>query len=204
MNNKKHNSIAREIHDLIANSNLNDRFKFRWVKGHSNKTGNDTADKLARKATTLNLKTAFNRIPDSFLKNFVQGVIHLDWQENGARNQLVDDFIPLIKNFLNNKQFKISFQITQLLTGHSNINSYLHRFGFKQTNNCPCDQDTLQTIEHLLFFCPFYDTERAHLERMVLQEGGNWPCKRNMLIDNKNIYLQLISFIFSANLLLDN
>jgi len=67
-----------------------------------------------------------------------------------------------------------------MVTGHDNINSYLHRFRIKETPKCTCgNQD--QTIDHLLFECELLRKERKVLTTNVLKTNV-WPISKSELI----------------------
>lgn len=202
-NNKKHNSLARNIHDYIYNNNQGSKFKFIWVKGHSDLKGNDQADKLAKQATKLGLNVSYSKVPESYLKNKINSILISEWQrewEIDDKGRHVFKFIPSISKFLQNKHFKITHQLTQLLTGHGGLNAYLRRFNIQTNENCDCGQNVPQTVDHLLFWCPHLDNDRTPLERRVLLDGHNWPCEGNTLIDNRKIFLDLLTFLENTNL----
>lgn len=60
----------------------------------------------------------------------------------------------------------VSFFWTQFLTGHSYCRSYLHPFKISDTNTCPCDDSTEQTMKHILTQCTKFIKERLDYELM--------------------------------------
>jgi len=82
------------------------------------------------------------------------------------------------------------------MTGHGNIQSYLHRSKIIDSPQCPCKQD-IQTVDHLIFQCERLKYERVMLKNTVLK-AGNWPISKSELI-NKNLK-QFIRYINSMDL----
>jgi len=69
---------------------------------------------------------------------------------------------------------------TLMVTGHGNINSYLHRFRIRGTPTCPCGTQD-QTIHHLLFECELLRKERNVLTTNIFKTDV-WPVSKSELI----------------------
>ncbi|XP_067128674.1 uncharacterized protein [Centruroides vittatus] len=131
-----------KAHNIIANSHHDHNITFSWVRGHSNNTGNDAADVMAKKAARSQLDFAYTKIPKSTIKNWNYQHAIQQWQEewNGSlTGRLTFKFISDINRRLQMKHFTPSFPMTQLLTGHGNLNAYLNRFHLQNSEACSCD-----------------------------------------------------------------
>jgi hypothetical protein len=82
------------------------------------------------------------------------------------------------------------------MTGHGNIQSYLHRLKIIVIPECPCKQG-IQTVDHLIFQCKRPKNEREILRNNVLKVG-NWPVSKSELT-NRNLK-QFIRYINSMDL----
>jgi len=67
-----------------------------------------------------------------------------------------------------------------MVTGHGNINSYLHRFKISDTPSCPCGTQH-QTTDRLLFECEILRKERNDLTTTILKTDV-WPTGKPELI----------------------
>ncbi|XP_023223857.1 uncharacterized protein LOC111625059 [Centruroides sculpturatus] len=71
---------ARMNH-LAQNLNKRRNITFYWVPGHTGIRGNEEADKLAKRAATLNTNYAFSRIPPTYVNKYISERILDNWQE---------------------------------------------------------------------------------------------------------------------------
>ena len=78
----------------------------------------------------------------------------------------------------------LNTSVTTIMSGHGNVQSYLHRLKFIGNLECPCKQD-IQTVDHLIFQCERLKNERGMLKKSV-NKAGNWPISKSELI-KKNL-----------------
>lgn len=62
--------------------------------------------------------------------------------------------------------------LSQLRTGMARVNSYLYRIGAAESDTCECGQGA-ETIEHFLFRCTKWDTQRENMRRIRQANIGN-------------------------------
>ena len=67
-----------------------------------------------------------------------------------------------------------------MVTGHGNINSYLHSFKVSDTASCPCGTQD-QTTDRLLFECELLRKERNDITTTILKTDV-WPTVKPELI----------------------
>jgi len=65
-------------------------------------------------------------------------------------------------------KLNLTHNFTLTVTGHGNINSYLHRFRIRETPTCPCGTED-QTTDHLLFECELLRKEQNVLTTNILK-----------------------------------
>lgn len=194
---KRKQPLSFKINQLLLKPDLNNKIKFCWVPSHSGNPGNDLADKLARNVKHTVNKLTYNAIPISALKRNLSRNSILNWQEQwncSEKGRRTFCFFPNIDERLR-KTFQPNFHLTQLLTGHGNFREYLNRFNIRDTNYCDCDNVTVQDVNHLIFNCQKFVSYRVALERKVIGEGENWPCRLDTFVRKKNILSAFEHFV---------
>jgi hypothetical protein len=68
---------------------------------------------------------------------------------------------------------------TTIVTGHSNINSYIHKFNIKENPGCPCNKGD-QTVDHIIYSCGLHEQERNSL-KAAIQSSEKWPVSKRSL-----------------------
>lgn len=144
-----------------------------WVPGHTDILGNDIADKLAKKATTIRPlveETSF---------------AYLGIQINKLKTQDIFNILSLQKpskyldSYTSTYTWKISKKISlplgikrelassffQLKLGHGYIKSYLYRLKLVANNKCKCGR--IETTKHLLLDCSLFIGQRKALLKRV-------------------------------------
>ena len=108
---------------------------------------------------------------------------------------ITKEFFPSVERRLA-VNLHLNPNVTTIMTGHGNIQSYLHQLKIIDSPECPCKQD-IQTTEHLIFQYEKLKYVRGMLKNSVLK-AGNWPISKSKLI-NKNLK-QFIRYINSMDL----
>ncbi|XP_052758208.1 uncharacterized protein LOC128202324 [Galleria mellonella] len=161
------NSIHRAIH---TSSN---HFNFVWVKAHVGIIGNEQADEAARTAATLKVASQKNSFPMSYARYCIRKDTYSASNNEyvaETSSSLISSWLPTLDSIAAyRKAVPISFAMTQIITGHSFAKQYLHRFRITDNNTCPCDNNSIQTIQHLLRDCPIFATQRHnHVSRCAM------------------------------------
>lgn len=89
--------------------------------------------------------------------------IHCIWQRQWSENKhgrQTEKFLPEVSNTQNKKWYKLTRQMTYILTGYGPINDSLYTRGSIDSPECPCCEAPNETVEHILFDCPVYDNLR--------------------------------------------
>jgi ribonuclease HI len=141
-----------------------------WVPGHTEISGNDRADRLAKTAAQDPNQPAHPKTTIPYLKRRSKAARKSEWASiwdsytsTGTHYEGSLRFKPDIHFASNNRQ--LISTITQLRTGHGYFNSYLHRIPTTntKTSKCSCNQGGDQTPTHLLLHCPLYSKARQRL-----------------------------------------
>ena len=137
--------------------------QFCWVKAHVGVQGNETADTLAKEAaTSTDTPECYDKVPKSVVKSELELLSVEKWQmewDRSTKGQITKQYFPNIADRLKIK-LNLTHNFILMVTGHGEINSYLHRFKISEKPLCPCgNQD--QTTDHLLFECDLLQTERG-------------------------------------------
>ncbi|XP_023211396.1 uncharacterized protein LOC111614246 [Centruroides sculpturatus] len=170
----------------------------KWIRGHSGIKGNEQADLLARKAITNLKDSTYDKIPLSWVRKNLHTYFIGRWQfqwNNSNTGRTVHRFLPSITDRKKYHHFIPNYELTQLITGHGNLRSYLARFLNKGDGLCPCPLASWEDSEHILCYCQLYNKERKTIISAALEENIAWPCTFDCLISNKKLYEALIKFI---------
>ncbi|XP_072937471.1 uncharacterized protein [Epargyreus clarus] len=197
------NSMVVEIHKLTYNTQLTGSIEFVWVRSHNGLIGNEAADQAAKAAASLHLSPDFSNFPISFAKYNLK--LETDRltdhryraETKGALTRLWCPSINTIKELY--KFTEPTFQLTQILSGHGYHLQYLHRFKITSTDKCPCDEISIQSIDHLLKQCPIFGNERLEHEFICNNlniEAYNLPS----LLTNES---SILSFINLSNTIIN-
>jgi hypothetical protein len=118
------------------------------------------------------------------------------WQrewDRSTKGQITKQSFPNIADRLNIK-LNLTHNFTLMVTGHGNINSYLHRFKISDIPSRTCGTQD-QTTDHLLFECELLQKERKELTTTILKTDV-WPTNRPDLIKKYlKAFLQFTSAI---------
>ena len=119
----------------------------------------------------IKYNTCFDKVPISVVKSELEALSVKKWQrewDQSTKGQITKQYSPDITARLNMK-LNLTHNFTLMVTGHGNINSYLHRFRIKETPKCTCGTQD-QTIDHLLSECELLRKERNVLTTNVLKK----------------------------------
>ena len=182
------NVIVNEILTIIQEIEARNLVVYiAWIKAHFGITGNERADQLAKEASTEDCDTIYSKAPISYVKIMARKVAINKWNDRylslttGATTKM---FFPTINDVLKfNKATTISFELTQLLTGHAFTMAHAKRFNLSEHDKCKCDNIRQQTITHIVLDCPLFNDIRPFTPNSA-SDCDRLSIMRKLICDN--------------------
>ncbi|XP_054725843.1 uncharacterized protein LOC129235823 [Anastrepha obliqua] len=167
------NPLIASIHQHLYLLRQRHRIDFYWVKSHIGIEGNERADEQAKEAANQGVDPVYTAFPLSYAIRQIRSQIFESWQQEYAddtNGSITKIFFPILEDAqLYRQLFGISFELTQLFTGHGFNKAYLKRFKIIDEDWRPCDQLTVQSMHHLLHDCPRFHSARQRHETFCAQ-----------------------------------
>ena len=131
-NSKIHTNIIEDIRrQWYEMKKAGWQIALRWVQAHAGTRGNELADTLAKKATTNGTITeGYTSIPKSAVLRQLEEGSARKWQRSWTqttKGSTAKELFPDIEGRLKVK-LNLTENVTTILTGHGNIEAYLHIF----------------------------------------------------------------------------
>lgn len=162
-------SVTRE--KLLENTSF---ISLHWLK--SSDTSSTLCDQNVRIATSDIRLTETNMSP-AFLQHIVRKKTKELWKKEWAENEkgaITRKFFPSPEDASLLKRTYISHQTTQLLTGHCQLNYYFFKIKKIMSPLCECGQEN-ETIEHYMFSCTRFSTQKKTAEGCLLEKFRRLP-----------------------------
>jgi ribonuclease HI/exonuclease III len=188
-------------------NNLQATIELKWISGHSQVTGNERADKLAKEGAEgrANRRVDLPHILRRTLPISISAKnrTHLEslktkWTAEWAKSprqrrfERIDDTFPF--NSYRKRQDKLSrahaSYLLQVRSGHLPLNFYLHRIKKVDSKQCqachltPDDETPNETISHFLYDCDAYSDQRRTLIRSI---GATNLTLKDIMLKTKNM-----------------
>ena len=180
----------------IADSNT---ISFFWVPGHSGVYGNELADITARwtplypgadshNISWVNAKSA--------IRQHLNSLWEAEWCSSVARSSITL-FLGKPSDAKLFLDFPLPYYLSQLFSGHSRLNSFVHRINPMTSSLCSCGLED-ETIYHFLFLCPLYLSQRAIFQNSCLKVSSQWPVPLRSFVHNSLLLKSLSVFVSST------
>ncbi|KAF5319459.1 hypothetical protein D9619_008774 [Psilocybe cf. subviscida] len=159
----------------FLDSDDNHRLSISWCPSHSGVAGNERADELAKQATQLAWSSPISTSRTNALRRSTlatQKEWTREWKcsEKQSWFAIADRFQPSLKPTKRAKHLKnrreIFGRLVQARTGHAYTGEFRRRFFPGEPFRCPCDNQTIETREHIIISCPRYEEHRDVLRKV--------------------------------------
>ncbi|KAF5313927.1 hypothetical protein D9619_013086 [Psilocybe cf. subviscida] len=163
--------------NMFLDSDNSHQLSISWCPSHCGVAGNDRADELAKQATLLAWSLPISTSRTNALRRAALAT-QREWTREWKRSAkqgwfaIADRFQPSLKPTKRAKQYsrrrEIFGRLVQARTGHAYTGEFRRRFFPSEPFRCPCDNQTIETREHIITTCPRYE-EHRHILRKVSQ-----------------------------------
>lgn len=91
-----------------------------------------------------------------------------DWQQlwdASPKGRWTHRLIPEVSRWVNRNHGEVNYHLTQLLSGHGCFRTYLYKYNYEISPECPaCNNGAIEDAEHVFFACPRFAKYRRALE----------------------------------------
>jgi ribonuclease HI len=194
-------SVIMKIREVLAK---HPNTKLFWIPSHIGHHGNERADVLAKlAASSLSNPSEEAILPSrATVKRKIRAVLLGEWNEEWQlckSGRTTWSFFPSVASSRMLNKVSLPYQVLQLFTGHCRLNCYLHRFRCSPTAWCAqCHADEEETVEHFLFWCKAFETERSALKSAVCRTGTTWPPPLAAFTESQRLIRGLLKFIIQT------
>ena len=173
---RSHNSpLGVALLRTLSSLDPNTVVLFAWIRAHVGIDGNEAADAAAKLATEKHAAKVYTAFPISYAKRVIREETMKIWRLdyiNAEQGSTTKIFLPTLDDAIAFRgETELTFEMTQILTGHCFSKAYLKRFRILTDDCCPCEKDTEQSLVHLLMSCPKYDGLRRRYFDLCEEAG---------------------------------
>ncbi|XP_037296413.1 uncharacterized protein LOC119189843 [Manduca sexta] len=98
-------------------------------------------------------------------------------EEPYVHKRVVEAILPVFKDWMDQKDGRLTYRLTQVITGHGCFSDYLNKIGREATSNCHhCGGTAQDSADHTLAQCSAWDGERRALTGRI---GSNLSCPQS-------------------------
>ncbi len=176
---KTKNSMAIETMYLLRELTACMSVQIKWVKGHSNCTGNEYADLLARKgaeeARMVSYSSPYVALPPKQVKKAISNAVLRKWQarwDNTQTCKVSHLFKPNVGNeyVITKLSLEEISKLSQIITGHGLFKRHMRHWNEIDDISCALCGEDQEYSWHLWEYCPSLITERKHI-RTCMKKG---------------------------------
>ena len=182
-NNRPHYSyIVHSIQKLLLDRGIN-TIKLQWVKLHSDITGNNIADMIAKKSHDNN-KSVYTKLSFEESWNGVQNKILEFWQNKWHQTVVATQkgtFLRSIRDEIGVREWGnipriLESAVTRLRIGHVGVGAHLNRFNMSNSSLCELCRVN-DDVNHFVLHCRKYEMQRRVLKENLRKLGVNWELR---------------------------
>ena len=178
------NKITQECKDRLNFLGMNNKITLNWIPGHEGHMGNEVADRLAKMGAGMPSEGPTPLIPvanntnTNLIKEWGNTLHQKNWEHRADCRQ-TKLFIKQIGTKLgreitsyNRSNIRI---LTQIITGHANLQRHRSIMGIEDDPTCPKCGDTEETSYHYLMECPYYNKIRHSIFMFQILDKRDLP-----------------------------
>ena len=177
----KSHVVGQTIRELNITGALVDRLQLDWIKAHSNLSGNERANELARNSVYVSNVFFDVQPPMSMFKREISTCIQKEWTEEWQKNptcRMTKIFYPnsdrsKAKRLLNLSRKK-SRRLIEAITGQNNLH-YVQNKIRKTEHLCRLCEEEEETFDHFVNDCPCLRQARQdHFGLNKIEKSHRW------------------------------
>ena len=196
----KVNSFSSHTHRLLLE--FPSRIELFWSPGHSQTEGNEVADVAAKEAARSLSSSNLREVPigKQTILAAVKNLLYKQWNETWQTTDVgrqTREFFPTLEDANILRSNFIHHELTQVLTGHSMLNSHQFKIGAAQSPLCNCGEES-ETVRHFLLACPNFAIPRLNIRAACRFLGIDFPPALSEFPKHQPLRQTLRQFVHSA------
>ena len=195
-------TLERDIRRLLVEFSC---VTFKWIPARSGVLGNEYADALARLSTNriASPLPSYVSVPHCIAnsKPIIRRIVTELWSRewsSSIKNVVCKLFFPMPDDARILHNSYIDHDLTQVLTGHCNLNAHLFKLKRVASPQCQCGEP-IESVHHFVFHCVNYDAYRGDFKAQCLSDFNTYPPSFHDLTSNETIWKLFTKFIVASN-----
>ena len=176
-----------------------------WIPSHVGISGNELADREAKKALRQNYPDIYIPLYKEDIKNLCKNILKNMWQKNWNNNSkgrtlyLVQDTVSF-KISIPRMNRETERNLFKIRCGYISINKYLCTLGKSRDEKCDTCQVT-DNVEHFMFNCTKYNAQRRTLLESLNRQGVTDLSLKNLLAGYYQTFQPVLEYLHETGVL---
>ena len=195
--NRKLSSTSISNQRLAHQAAKRTKISLEWVRGHRGIVGNELADHHAKLAATSSTTPRKFLMPLASSKLAIKSHLHCKWNQQwieSTKGSITKRFFPNVLSAAILLKHHPSYQVMQVLTFHGKFRNYLFKFKASDSPLCQCNQ-TPETVDHFLFDCDNFKTQRTSFKDYCLKVLKSWPPSFATITNDIKLWCEMTKYV---------